>query len=343
MTTLTGGNPDLDADRRTVWKLGGNWRPSEKLDLKLRADLVRQSIDTPQIGFPAATPALEAAFPDRFQRDADGQLIARRPAPGQRREARAATRCAGGSISPSRSSPTRRSREQIAALRARFGQRAQPRRAGAPAAADARRSADRRAARRAAAVAAAVGGGRFGGRNGGRLTLSATHTLTFKDELTHRAGHPDARLSRRRGAQLERRAAAPCGRGRERLLQQWPRRAAHRRLAQRDARRRRRPARICAFPIMRRSTCGCSPTSASASTWSRKTRSSSAARCASRSRTSSTPAPRCAAATATSRSPTSPTGSNRSGGRSASASASCSCRTACSSSAAAARRRPRPD
>ena len=63
VTTLTGGNPDLDADRRNVFKIGGNWRPFEKTDLKLRGEFVHQAIDNPQIGFPAATPALEAAFP----------------------------------------------------------------------------------------------------------------------------------------------------------------------------------------------------------------------------------------------------------------------------------------
>ena len=63
VTTLTGGNPDLDADRRNVLKVGGNWRPFEKTDLRLRAEYVRQSIDDPQASFPAATPALEAAFP----------------------------------------------------------------------------------------------------------------------------------------------------------------------------------------------------------------------------------------------------------------------------------------
>ena len=58
VTTLTGGNPTLDADRRTVMKLGGNWQPSEKLDLRLRADFVHESIDRPQISFPSASPAL---------------------------------------------------------------------------------------------------------------------------------------------------------------------------------------------------------------------------------------------------------------------------------------------
>ena len=76
VTTLTGGNPALDADRRSVFKLGGNWRPSEEFDLRLRGEYVHESIDRPQIGFPAATPALEAAFPDRFIRDPEGILTA---------------------------------------------------------------------------------------------------------------------------------------------------------------------------------------------------------------------------------------------------------------------------
>ena len=35
VTTLTGGNPNLQADRRTVFKLGGYWKPSDKTDLTL--------------------------------------------------------------------------------------------------------------------------------------------------------------------------------------------------------------------------------------------------------------------------------------------------------------------
>ena len=69
VTTLTGGNPALDADRRNVLKIGGNWQPFEKTDLRLRAEYVRQTIDRPQASFPAASEALEAAFPDRFERD----------------------------------------------------------------------------------------------------------------------------------------------------------------------------------------------------------------------------------------------------------------------------------
>jgi hypothetical protein len=70
---ITGGNPNLKADRRTVMKLSGNWQPFEKTDFRLRADYVHQTIDNP-ISNITATPAVEAAFPGRFTRNAAGQL-----------------------------------------------------------------------------------------------------------------------------------------------------------------------------------------------------------------------------------------------------------------------------
>ena len=76
VTTLTGGNPDLRADTRNVLKIGGHWQPFEKTDLRLRAEYVRQTIDDPQASFPAASEALEAAFPERFTRDSGGTLVA---------------------------------------------------------------------------------------------------------------------------------------------------------------------------------------------------------------------------------------------------------------------------
>jgi len=195
VTTLSGGNPDLLADRRTVWKLGGHWQPSEKLDLRLRADFVHQSIDQPQIGFPAVTPALEAAFPDRFQRDATGRLtrVDLRPVNADRSR-RDTLRWGFDFTKPLKSNPP--SREQIAALRARFGQRPQ---AAATAGGPTPPTGDRPPAAAGDAPrerggfnrgGRGGGGGRFGGRNGGRLTLSATHTLTFKDELVIAPGLP---------------------------------------------------------------------------------------------------------------------------------------------------------
>ncbi len=74
-TAITGGNPGLGADRRTVTKIGGNWQPFSKIELRLRADYVHSRIDNPIQGIFGPTPALEAAFPDRFQRDSSGQLV----------------------------------------------------------------------------------------------------------------------------------------------------------------------------------------------------------------------------------------------------------------------------
>jgi len=74
-TAITGGNPALRADKRTVMKLGGNWQPFSKVELRLRADYVHSRIDNPIQNIFGPTPALEAAFPDRFQRDSAGQLV----------------------------------------------------------------------------------------------------------------------------------------------------------------------------------------------------------------------------------------------------------------------------
>jgi hypothetical protein len=75
VTAVTGGNPDLDADRRTVWKLGTNWQPFEETDLRLRADFVSSRIDRPIRSIFGPTETLEAAFPERFERDSDGRLF----------------------------------------------------------------------------------------------------------------------------------------------------------------------------------------------------------------------------------------------------------------------------
>ena len=68
VTATTGGNPDLLADRRNVWKIGGNWQPIKDTDLRLRAEYVHSTIDNPVSNI-SATPQIEAAFPERFVRD----------------------------------------------------------------------------------------------------------------------------------------------------------------------------------------------------------------------------------------------------------------------------------
>ena len=73
-TVVTGADPDLKSDRRTVIKLGANWQPFENADLRFRAEYVHQKIDNP-ISSLNVTSAIEQAFPDRFTRDASGHLI----------------------------------------------------------------------------------------------------------------------------------------------------------------------------------------------------------------------------------------------------------------------------
>ena len=196
VTTTTGGNPALDADRRSVFKLGGNWKPSEKIDLRLRGEFVHQSIDRPQIGFPAATPALEAAFPDRFVRDLDDDTLISvdlRPV-NARRSTRDTIRYGFDFTKPLASK--RPSPAQIAELRGRFARQNPsavppggtpptdvPPAVTAPAPAA---GADTPGGPRAGGGVGSGGrggGGMFGGRNGGRLTLSTTHTVTLTDQL----------------------------------------------------------------------------------------------------------------------------------------------------------------
>lgn len=75
VTAITGGNPALQADRRRALKLGTNWQPFQKLDLRFRAEYVHEHIDHPIEDIPGPTLKIEEAFPDRFVRNAQGQLI----------------------------------------------------------------------------------------------------------------------------------------------------------------------------------------------------------------------------------------------------------------------------
>jgi hypothetical protein len=77
---LEGGNTALMNDRRRILKAGVNLRPLGRdggpTRLTLNANYVRTRIDNPIANFPLITPALEAAFPERFTRDAAGMLTA---------------------------------------------------------------------------------------------------------------------------------------------------------------------------------------------------------------------------------------------------------------------------
>ncbi|MBW4331989.1 TonB-dependent receptor [Stakelama sp. CBK3Z-3] len=75
ITRISGGNPDLVADNRHVMKIGLNAKPLSDPDLRLSVEYVKERIDNPIASFPSVTAAIQEAFPDRFVRDAAGDLV----------------------------------------------------------------------------------------------------------------------------------------------------------------------------------------------------------------------------------------------------------------------------
>jgi hypothetical protein len=77
VSQISGGNPDLQADDRHVFKLGATLAPisTTALKLNLTANYIH-SVTRNAVGtLSSATANAEAAFPDRFVRDEDGTLI----------------------------------------------------------------------------------------------------------------------------------------------------------------------------------------------------------------------------------------------------------------------------
>ncbi|KPP93408.1 hypothetical protein [Erythrobacter sp. HL-111] len=71
---LTGGNPDLPAETQTDWRFQANWELPFWDDTRFTIEYIRNRSDDVTSAFPQVTPAIEAAFPDRIGRDADGRL-----------------------------------------------------------------------------------------------------------------------------------------------------------------------------------------------------------------------------------------------------------------------------
>ena len=71
---ISGGNPALAADDRHVVKLGLTLKPLTKTDLTLSANYVSSRTANAIATLPEPTADIEAAFPERFVRDASGRL-----------------------------------------------------------------------------------------------------------------------------------------------------------------------------------------------------------------------------------------------------------------------------
>jgi hypothetical protein len=72
---ITGGNPDLKVENRDATSIRGTFKPFEKVDFALNAEYQRTVGHDTQSGLPPVSADVQAAFPDRYLRDASGRLI----------------------------------------------------------------------------------------------------------------------------------------------------------------------------------------------------------------------------------------------------------------------------
>ncbi|MEJ7934318.1 TonB-dependent receptor [Sphingobium sp. AN558] len=75
VTQLSGGNAGLRESVRDQFRVGLTIKPFEKKNLTLTATYLNSRTDNPIAAFPSPTPAIEAAFSQRFLRDAEGALL----------------------------------------------------------------------------------------------------------------------------------------------------------------------------------------------------------------------------------------------------------------------------
>jgi iron complex outermembrane recepter protein len=72
---ITGGNPDLRVENRDIITISGQVRPFKTVDFNLNAQYTRTMYHDPMAALPPPSAEVQAAFPDRFRRDADGRLF----------------------------------------------------------------------------------------------------------------------------------------------------------------------------------------------------------------------------------------------------------------------------
>ena len=204
VTQITGGNPGLLADDRRVFKLGMTLRPFSETDLSIVADFsrtrTRNAIES--LSFPTA--AIQAAFPDRFQRDAAGNLVQIDARPVNFYRERGEQLRWGINFSKRiQDSTAEQFRALAAAGRLPFpggrrpdgqgGQAGQGAAAG-QAAGDRPREPGGPGGGRFGGGGGGFGGGRFGGGGGGfgggRLQFALYHTWHFRDDVLVRPGGP---------------------------------------------------------------------------------------------------------------------------------------------------------
>ncbi|KQN19233.1 hypothetical protein ASE86_11975 [Sphingomonas sp. Leaf33] len=222
VTLLTGGNPLLRSPENRSTNITVNARPFSSIELNFNAEYTRKRTLNPIQNLSTPTAALEAAFPDRFLRDASGQLIRVDSRPinfvrsdqeqirygfnfsrriGPAAPARGGFGGFGGARGGAQEAQTRPQRPQTP--EGTVGTRGPEQRGGTPAAGapttvviqeSGPPPPDGGGGRRFGGPGGGrgFGGGGFGGGgNEGRMQLSVFHTWKFRDTVTIAGGVPD--------------------------------------------------------------------------------------------------------------------------------------------------------
>lgn len=188
ITTTTGGNPFLLAEQRRDLKLGLNWSPPmlEGLNVSVNYNS-NKSYDTAN-SFPLLTPEIEAAFPDRVTRDANGVLLAldQRPVNFDRSEN---SQIRWG-LNFGKSFGQQEQRGPGAGRHEGAGARE----GGGPRAGEGRRGGGGGGPRMGGRGGPGGPGGMFGGPQGGRWQVSLYHTIKLTDKILIRPGVPELDL-----------------------------------------------------------------------------------------------------------------------------------------------------
>lgn len=167
VTVTSGGTTSLGASTRRVTKVELNLKPLKKPDLTFTANYVRTRLDNAIAAFPATSAAIEAAFPERFRRDASGALVSLDARPVNFAREATDTLRLGADLSIPLST-------QVNPAAAGRGGDA---RVGGPGSGEDGRGGGR-------------GGGRGFGGGGGRLQFALYDTIYFRDDVLIRPGVP---------------------------------------------------------------------------------------------------------------------------------------------------------
>lgn len=186
VTVTSGGNPDLLAETRRDFRAQFNWQPVRDLDLNFSASYARTRSANTTASFPLLTAEIEAAFPGRVTRDADGRLIAVDQRPVNFAATRGQQLRYGLTFARSFGMPAR-------GAGGPGGMMGVPPGGGRPAGAGGPGAGGRPGGGMGGGgrgPGGGFGGGMFGGGQGGRWDVQLFHTVRFQDEILIRPGVP---------------------------------------------------------------------------------------------------------------------------------------------------------